>query len=582
MARKSFVLRSTLNSGTGAHLRYPETAEGGLAARTDDESKLRADDLLIAPVLNDPVSSRNKTNFVSFFEAVAIDYTLVKLTWGAPLTATIGATPVATQVLLVYSPDGEPQTVGEGAVILTTNNVSELTHEAPSGKWAYYSLFVKFESNAGDLYYELATSLQVLVPKNYDSTNSLYNKIPEHYRFLDGNMDEGSGGPLYKYLSLFGFDLDRTRTELDYLITCKDPSLADSQVLDYLSEDLGVNIYSRELGASRLRSYINILGYLRRSNGTPSALEYALQALTGSDIDVDLTNKIIKIYAQRVNLLKDPNLTNVLTGLFDGGDPDSAQFSLSLDAGSASTTVFSPTYEGGDPSTTSFSVAGGSPIWSFNPDPNSSGSAYFLQTEESSIRVIGGDELYFSMHVGPDSPGPGGVVEVSLITQLSPSVVTLCSTSTSFTAGGVKYWKLSVPSSQTSYVSTYLRVKTTLGDASTHMRQLLLEREFGGAYFDGNTSFGGWLLGSSTISDYRWYNPAASNSLTEGTAISNYSIYNSNYMKTRKVVNRLLLSLLPVTELTTGASAVYSNSTSIPNPRWTVQFNHIPGVSYGV
>lgn len=582
MARKSFVLRSTLNSGTGSHLRYPEVAENGLSARTDDESKLRADDLLIAPILSDPVSSRNEVNFISFFEAEVVDYSMVKLTWGAPLTSTIGAVPVATQVLIVYSPDGEPQTVGEGSVIITANNISELLHQVTPGKWAYYSLFVKFESNAGDLYYELAASLQVLVPRNYGSTETLYSKIPEHYRFLDGDLDKGNGGPLYRYLSIFGFDLDKTRTELDYLVTCKDPSLADSQVLDYLSEDLGVNLYSRELGASRLRSYMNILGYLRRSNGTVSSLEYALQALTGSNVEIDTSSKTIKVYAQRVNLLKDPNLSNVLTGLFDGGDPTTSQFALSLEAGSASTSVFSPTYEGGEPSTVAFSVAGQTPIWSFIPDPDSSGSAYFLQTEEASVRVIGGDELYFSMHVGPDSPGPDSVVTVSLVTQLTPSLVTLCSSSTSFVAGGIRYWKLTVPSSQTSYVSTYLRVKTTLGDISNHIKQLLLEREFGGAYFDGNTSFGGWLLGSNTISDYRWYNPAASDSLTEGTPISNYSIYNSNYMKTRKVVNKLLLSLLPVTELTTGSSPVYSNSATIPDQRWTVQFNHIPGVSYGV
>jgi hypothetical protein len=116
-------------------------------------------------------------------------------------------------------------------------------------------------------------------------------------------------------------------------------------------------------------------------------------------------------------------------------------------------------------------------------------------------------------------------------------------------------------------------------DAQQHFNSMLLERATNGNYFNGNTSFGGWLVDGNTISDYRWYNPAAPNSASAGSAIENFSVYNSNYQKTRAVANRFLTNLLPVTQLTTGTAPVYSNGT-VPDPEWDITFNHIPGVTY--
>jgi len=586
MARKSFTLQK-ITPNYGSYTQYPSgsaAASVGLAVRSDDDTKLKADGVLVAPILNTPVSSGGLFSYVAFFDVSVVDYGENYLTWDAPLvdlsTTTYSTDVVPTALVLAYSDIGEPETISDGQTLVFDNSTREYTHYVTPGKWAYYTLFVKFESRDGDLYYEPAATISVLSPKNYGSSDELFKKIPEHYRLLDFELGEGKDGPLKRYLSIFGFEVDRVRTTIDYIIACKDPQVADSEVLDYLAQDLGVDLQSRELGASRLRSLLDIIGYLRRSEGTATAIELALQALTGSDIVIDEASKTIKVYAQRVNLVKDPNLTRVLSSLFDAGAPSSTLFSLQLDAGTASTATFTTSYSGGTPSSTGGTLVGDE-LWSYDPDLSSGGSLNVLQTMSGYIPVIGGDTLYFSVQSGLESPAQNSITKVELYSggpYGGASATLIASQSTPTTVGGIKYWGLTVPDTVTSYTNVYLAVfQTAVVDAPQHFNRMLLERAVGGVYFDGNTTLGGWLVDGNTISDYRWYNPAAPNGASPGLPIENFSVYNSNYQKTRAVVTRLMPQLLPVTELTNGTSTVYSNG-SIPSPRWAITYNHIPGV----
>jgi phage tail-like protein len=788
---------TSLGSGTATNnltLRIETKADGlyvsggnatskilGLNPRVDasntliDDSKLKADGLLVAPILNTPVRSGSLLPYASFFSAEVSDYEEIILTWDAPLNdlalAPTNSTVVATALLISYSEDGEPPTVSDGTVIVYDATSKAYYHKVPSGKWAYYTMFVKFESRDGDLYYEPTAKLAVLTPNKYNSVDDLYKKIPEYYRNLDDNMSTGLGGPLYRYLSIFGFEIDKVRTELDFMISMKDPQLANSEVLDYLAQDLGVDLQSRELGAGRLRNLMNIIGYLRRSEGTIGSLEYAMQAITGSDIEIDTVNKVVKVFAQRVNLLKDPNLDRIIAGLFDGGSPSSSVFSLELDAGVAGTSTFTTTYDGGTPDATGGSTTGDE-LWNYDPDLSSGGSISVLQTISNYIPVTINDDLYFSVQAGTSSPAQNSITKVALYANApygstSPLPVCVAQSTTPTEVSGTKYWKLSVPSTRTNLCTnpsfetngsgwgnisgtviavtagtwgsgsdvlqvtcnnatatgtfinntsfsaypvtggltytasvyakhisgtarvanvTYLwsrptgntfatggtsvtlsatpqrlsvtatapanatgltiwisiyssgttttadisqwdmllleqsttvndyfdgsmtsyaswsgtaHLSTSIGgpslgtyknmylaifqeseiDAQQHFNSMLLERATNGNYFNGNTSFGGWLVDGNTISDYRWYNPAAPNSASAGSAIENFSVYNSNYQKTRAVANRFLTNLLPVTQLTTGTAPVYSNGT-VPDPEWDITFNHIPGVTY--
>lgn len=441
MAYRSFVLRSTsaTTQTKGSYLQYPsgsEAASVGLVVRSYSDTRLRSDETfeedntvvnpITPPILSDPVipgielSQGKVLTKVAFFESQVLDYNEVRLTWGAPLVSEITTTPQPTKVLINYSDIGEPQTVSEGLTIVDSSTISEIRHFPEPGRWAYYTLFVQYDARSVgasaniSTYYEKGASVAELLPLNYGSTDDMYSKIPEYYRLLDGTQDEGLGGPLYRMLSLFGFEADRTRTLIDYVIACKDPLFAHSEVLDTIANDLSLGIRVDELGAAVLRELLNNIGTVRRSMGTPTSTKAAVEAVTGSYVDIDEENNVIKVYAQRANLLKDPDIYSGAKGSFSGGSPYTSSFATTLETGGASVPSVTATYSGGDPysSLTTFDdfpldpsvtpdpfldPATFNELWRYFPDPASGGSTTVLQTKDPYIYVIGGDAITFSI-----------------------------------------------------------------------------------------------------------------------------------------------------------------------------------------
>lgn len=552
-------------------------------AQADNDVRLKSDNLQIAPTLEADVG---------YFEAQAVSYNEVELRWGVDLYSgpLLANSPMPVSLYIVYSQFGEPPTISDGVVITTTTTDDVAQHFAPEGKWAYYSMFIKYQSQ-NDLYYEQVATVSVLVPKNYGSSADLFTKVPLYYRLLDDDLNTGNGGPLERFLSTFGFEIDRTRTTIDFLMTSKDPQISNSLVLDVLSNDLSIGLLSHELGTERLRNILNSIGRLRRETGTISGLETFYTALTGSDVTVDTANKKIKVYAQRVNLIKDPNIVNGLAAGFDGGSPFTESFIQSYDAGLANT-ASSPTasapwagfFEGGVPAEASFSLAADVALWSYNPDASvSGGSVSVLQTVSADVPVIYGDILYFSVQAETSFNAQNNVIAVGLYKTAgygSAGAVQVAYSTTPRISNGIKYWELTVNSSVTSYTNTRLAIFVNSTVIPTDsFKRMLLERSINSEYFDGDTVLGGWVTNPDNnvfVSDYRWRDSTNPDSAV-GTAHSNYSVYNSNYQKTRAVAKRLLPSLLPVTELVNTSGVAYSNRT-IGSPRWTITFNNIPGI----
>lgn len=444
MAYKSFVLRSTSTTSTtkGSYLQYPagsEAASVGLTVREYSDTRLRSDETtattvdettplipIVTPVLSDPIIPGNEIaegrvlTKVAYFQSQVLDYNEIELSWGAPLASDITITPQPTRVIINYSDIGEPQTVSEGLTIVDSDTVSEIRHFPESGRWAYYTLFIKYESRSVgastniNTYYEKGASLAELMPYNYGCTNDMYSKIPEYYRLLDGNLDTGNGGPLYRMISMFGFEADRVRTTIDYLIASKDPLFAHSEILDVLSKDLSLGIRVDELGTAVLRELLNNIGNIRRSLGTPIATKSAVEAITGSYVDIDSDNNVIKVYAQRANLFKDPDIYSGAKGSFAGGSPYTSGFATELETGGASVPSVTANYSGGDPYSSLTTIdefpldpaVNPSPfddpstfneLWSYFPDPATGGSTTVLQISEPYVYVKGGETLTFSI-----------------------------------------------------------------------------------------------------------------------------------------------------------------------------------------
>lgn len=669
MARASFTLRKT-TSDYGSYTSYPPSSDGtaatvGLVNRPDDDSFLRADDLQVAAPLVEVIPGGNEWATVGYFNVNVLDYREVRIAWGVPLATTLTGTPQATRIVLTYSKQGEPSTIPEGVTLVdSTDGTGTYIHDAEPGEWAYYTLFVKYESNAGDEYYEPAASLSVLTPNELDSTNSLYSKIPFYYRGLDSELDEGGGGPLYRYLSVIGWDVDRVRTLIDFLMSCKDPQKANGQTLDLIASDLGLDIMSQELGAARLRAVLNDIGALRRSTGLSTALTAAITALTGSV--VTMSGSTIRVHPQRVNFIVDPMLTSTGANA-DGGVPSSS-FNEIIDGGVPNTTVFDPPGPYGSP------VDGGAPgtvftetgVWSSVINPVEV-NEYVARTLGAAVPVFPGDVFYFSIHNNSQET----VTNVALDAIAGSVRSEIVQSDTPIRIGSTKYWKMEIPAdfevelpavssatiSGTTGILTFssphnlnesliqngmqltlsgfnppgwngtfsvvavpspttvqlqfatpsilyeaplwvdvteaitlpgpgvapfgtVTVNRALAAVRFHYSpkgdtslttaiggNLLLEKNYIGSYFDGNTVRGGWVTGNPSISDFRWL----------GTENNSFSVYSENYQKTASVVSRLLPSLLPVTRLVTSGT-VYSNRL-VNVTTYTLSYNYIPGYS---
>ena len=521
MARVSFTLRRPDSDvDLGSYLRWDDSYG---TPRTDFDSALRSDGLQVAPQTFDE----------SFFEAVSVCYGEVDLTWAVNI-ATATSTPTVTGVVLVYSPNGEPQTIASGDILVESTNTYEYTHTGlTEGRWAYYSLFVHYESTLGDDYYERVASLSVLVVKNYGSTLMLWNRIPEYYRIQDvlqgdfdfspcvGSTSTGVAvGPLFKYLSVMGFDIDRMRTMLDYQMVSSDPALANTEHLDALSNQLGATLQSTDLGGARLRNLLDAIGFFRRSKGTVDGVTFFARAVAGSDIKINQTTGAITVYSQRVNYITKPkNGSGIVThrAAFDTEEFLPEAFSWTgASAGSGSYSV----------SGTEFTTTGtGASI----------GIDMAMIHLSSPVPVLPGDRVCFSVSSGI------GTDAIKWVRVVLADETELGFQDTSNNAAGSVVFEVPIDfnGDPDTYVTGYIEYLVDLSAVPVFDNSLLMaERNHIGQYFDGDTVRGGWLIDSSSVSDYRW----------SGAANNSCSIFAEDYERTKAVINSLLFDVLPVTE----------------------------------
>jgi hypothetical protein len=235
-------------------------------------------------------------------------------------------------------------------------------------------------------------------------------------------------------------------------------------------------------------------------------------------------------------------------------------------------------------STTSFKIVSqGSTPGTFS----SNGKAF---KSYSYVNILGGETFYFSINIPSSIAGtkdvPGAIKSVSFYpaggagASLATAIV---SDTIPQSFGSTKYWRLEVPSTVTSYTQATLSIEyyNTYNDqpiSYSDFAYTLLERDYIGTYFDGNTVEGGWLLsgvGSGSISDYRWL----------GQKNNSYSVYSANWKKTQQVISRLLQNILPVPELLTSGT-LYSNGyykdsggtiSKSPSYKYTITYDIIPG-----
>lgn len=319
MAFTSFTVRNTIgNSGSAlrrTRVVQDSTTPNGSGEAVSD-SGLRADGFF-PPV---PESFLEST-----FEANVYSRDTITLNWTFGFTLVslpTGTEPV--EVLIRASSTGEPITAGDGdKVISVTADNFRLDYEDKNpfyikeGNWVYYSMFVRYEDSSGDGFYERVATLSAQIPRNFNSTEDLWSRIPEYYRSLDADYALNTAdynpkvnpdkGPLYRYVELFGWELDKMRTTIYDTMRINDPEVVHSSAINALANQSGIEFTKEALGTSKLRAVLNNIGYLRRTKGTQSSVEAYISALSGCGVTATGSSPIqFNVHPMRVNLFTDP------------------------------------------------------------------------------------------------------------------------------------------------------------------------------------------------------------------------------------------------------------------------------------
>ena len=328
MARVSFTLRRNVID-RGSFVRYDvdtfnAAASVGNAASAgtweyDTEGSRDVDTSLRSDGYTLPAAEFAET----FFEAVAVAYGVNELTWAVnlyPLSDLV----LPSEVVIVHSYEAFPETIDSGNVLVESSADFKYDHtNVGQGRWSYYSLFVRYRSLANPTgYYDRVATIELLNPVMYGSTALLWDRVPQYYKELDYEIGQpvdnfsltdlgvfpsaSTIGPLYRFLSVFGFEMDRIRTTVDYLAVSKDPFESNTENLEAISSMMGLGLSPTLYSGKVVRSVLDDIGYLRSSKGTLDSVRTYGRAVSGCDIDVDPDTKEITFYAERTNYITDP------------------------------------------------------------------------------------------------------------------------------------------------------------------------------------------------------------------------------------------------------------------------------------
>lgn len=540
MARTSFRIRRNTGAGdavgVGSYVRGTDAfqVDGG-ASLFDQDSALRSDGIITV----------TDTATASEFYGAAVGYNSVLLRW--VLTeeivdvSTIGSGQSGiVGIAVVYSKTGAPQTVTDGTLLLSgtvstylhqntitylDNGVTASLLEPESGRWAYYTLFAYINTDGvnGSYYYQKLASLEVIVPFNHGSTDELWRRMPLYYR----ESDIKNNNQLYKFLSIFGFEVDRTRTLIDNVMVQYDPLTAEGQSIEQLSQMVGLESGPLDVGVSKARALLYDVGYLRKNKGTLTGVQNYLTALSGSQVDVIYNGAsaapyyTIRVHAERANLIADPRF--IVT--------DNTTWQAYSQNGASVSTI---------PSEGITVTAGGSgdkvAIVCKVSTPVTLTNSYYISAEFSSYpsKVLGG---YWST--------------INSWSDWSPTT-----NSASISVGVTNRYAYEMNAAASAGARYAVLLLELSANQSITVSRWMVEPNKSGGFFDGNSVFGGYLY-QNYVSDYTW----------SGTQYSSYSLYTTNRKKAQDSITRLLPDILPVTLLGTVGG----------QPKYTLSFDWIPG-----
>lgn len=523
MARVSFRLRRDASIGgdvvgVGSYARGSSDAQTlGGATSVDNDRTLRSKDFVVA----------FNTSSESLFFSNAVDYNETNISWYlsepvVPASEVVLNDSALVGIRVVYSTQGYPEAANDGIVVFNEDaqpNISEplnkvaIQHYAEDSKtWRYYSLFGRYYQNDsgtdGTYWYEKLASLEVLMPYNYGSTDGLWNRIPMHYKEQDAT------GDLYKFISIFGFEIDRTRTLIDAVLTSSDPLLAEAETIEKLANFVGLEVNVNDVGVKRTRALLHDIGFLRKQKGTYAGIVGYLKALSGANVDFELVTGSYRatIYAQRVNLIGNPRFT--------------------------STTAYTVTAQTGSVTTTP--VDKGIKI-----EAGASGKKVAI-VSKIAVPVAGSIPYYMSFNweaTGDETTIYGGYVSSTSVWSTWTGLteqgeINVAGLDYVDVANGINRRVFEMgPQTNVGTTKYFVLVLDMPANSTVTLKEWMVEPNSFGAYFDGSSDFGGFLY-QQNFNDYAWSNAPSIN--------DSYSTFTVQRKKLETAIKKVCASIMPV------------------------------------
>lgn len=537
MGRVSFRLRrdtsvsgETVNAGsfTRGGQQWQGIAGVGVSSQDNDRS-IRARNLVLAFDVNEE----------SFLEALSVDYTTNLIAWSVTTIPTTVSLITANEsgligLKLVYSPTGYPEAADDGVTVYEEYNVDpstgrnianqSISHQTTPGAWGYYSLFGRYyqdiggSAGSGSYWFEKLASVECLTPSDYGSSQLLWDRIPMYYRESD------ESGDLARLITVFGFEVDRTRSLIQSVIHGHDPLLAEAEGIEQLAKLVGLEVGVNDIGVTRTRALLHDIGFLRRRKGTTAGIIGYLKAISGADVDfvLDAGNYRATVYAQRANLIGDPRFVT----LPSAGTP-TWQVVFQNTAGTNVTQV-----DGGITITTG-STATKVAVVSKVIVPMTSTNKYYMSVSalpSTGVTIYGGRSMLstttWSTWTGwtaQDEPFVSGPDYDDSVLG-TPVVRRVFDMTTSVTAGGNMY--------------PVMLIDMPANSSITLMRWMLEPNRYG-SYFDGSSDFGGFLYGQN-FNDYAWSGGSSG-------VNNSYSTFVVQRAKTEAAIKKVCSYIIPAT-----------------------------------
>lgn len=220
--------------------------------------------------------------------ARCVDYGSILVDWVAPAGAW-------THLRLVRSSSGPPIATNDGVTVVEgyRPNNAFLDGDLVSGREYHYTVFV-YAVTVGT--WINAGSASARCARNYGYTDALWRRLPGLYKldsFAELTATQVETSTLRRFLSIFGFQLDVMRTDLDALMKIASGAEVPYAALPAMLRQLGfdpepelTSRVSRQLAANSLPLY--------QSKGSALCLENLTNVVAGWDCDIRLGhNKLL-------------------------------------------------------------------------------------------------------------------------------------------------------------------------------------------------------------------------------------------------------------------------------------------------